>query len=104
LIFGIIHLPNALEVSGMKIHYGDFTHESASRSRSRSIVQVLSVCGFGKVNCYEDSPIIHSLNSFFRFIICYLLISFFRLLLLSETVATKHNLSQNILVLAKISN
>jgi len=98
----IIHVPNALGVFGMNIRYGDFTHESAFTSRS--ITQVLSVCGFGKIKCYEDSPIIHSLNSFFRFIIWHVLILPFRLLLLAETGVTRHLLSQNILVIAKISD
>jgi SAM-dependent methyltransferase len=98
----VIHVPNAVGIFGMSVRYGDFTHESAFTSRS--IKQVLSVCGFDKIKCYEDRPIIHSLNSFIRFILWSILSLPFRLLLLAETGVIKHLLSQNILVIAKFSD
>ncbi|MGB0720829.1 MAG: class I SAM-dependent methyltransferase [Gammaproteobacteria bacterium] len=94
----IIHVPNATGIFGMNARYGDFTHEVAFTPRS--IRQVLSSCGFHAISVHEDKPTVHGLKSFVRRLLWALLTVPFRLLLSAETGATRHVLSQNMLVVA----
>ena len=95
----IIHVPNAEGLFGMRIRYGDLTHENCFTPQS--IQQALVSSGFGRIKCYEDKPIIHGLNSFVRFLVWQLLTIPPRLLLLAETGRANHILSQNMLVVAQ---
>lgn len=95
----ILHVPNAEGIFGMRIRYGDYTHISCFTSKS--IHQVLSVCGFSGVNCYEEPPTVHGLKSLIRNILWKLLVFPYRLLLICETGVVRHLLSQNILVVCK---
>jgi 2-polyprenyl-3-methyl-5-hydroxy-6-metoxy-1,4-benzoquinol methylase len=97
----IIHVPNAEGLFGMRIRYGDLTHENCFTSRS--IEQALNACGFHHVKCFEDKPVIHGAKSLIRRILWELLTASSRLLLTAETGFTHHILSQNMLVVAKKS-
>ena len=61
----IIHTPNAESPFGMRIRYGDLTHELAFTQSSLS--QLLLSSGFSIVDCYEDQPIPHGVKSTIRF-------------------------------------
>lgn len=95
----VIHVPNAEGIFGMRIRYGDVTHENCFTPQS--IKQVLSACGIGDVACFEDKPIVHGLKSRLRYALWGLLTVPFRLLLAAETGTTKSVLSQNMLVIAR---
>jgi 2-polyprenyl-3-methyl-5-hydroxy-6-metoxy-1,4-benzoquinol methylase len=60
----IIHTPNGESPFGMRIRYGDLTHELAFTQSSLS--QLLLSSGFSKVDCYEDQPIPHGVKSTIR--------------------------------------
>jgi len=94
----IIHVPNAEGLFGMRIRYGDLTHENCFTPRS--IEQALNACSFHHVVCFEDKPIIHGAKSLLRRIIWELLTAPPRLLLAAETGSTRSILSQNMLVIA----
>jgi hypothetical protein len=95
----VIHVPNAEGIFGMRIRYGDLTHENCFTPQS--INQALMACGFDGMACFEDKPIVHGLKSFIRFVLWEVLSLPYRLLLIAETGNTKMILSQNMLVVAK---
>jgi 2-polyprenyl-3-methyl-5-hydroxy-6-metoxy-1,4-benzoquinol methylase len=95
----VIHVPNAEGIFGMRIRYGDVTHENCFTPQS--ISQVLNACGIHKIACFEDKPVIHGIKSFIRYILWQGLTFPFRLLLAAETGITKSVLSQNMLVVAR---
>jgi 2-polyprenyl-3-methyl-5-hydroxy-6-metoxy-1,4-benzoquinol methylase len=95
----IIHVPNAEGIFGMRVRYGDFTHELCFTPQS--ILQVLRACGFANVAVYEDRPVVHGYKSAVRYILWRLLTIPYRLLLLAETGTGGHVLSQNMLIVAK---
>ncbi|TWU47529.1 dTDP-3-amino-3,6-dideoxy-alpha-D-glucopyranose N,N-dimethyltransferase [Rubripirellula tenax] len=95
----IIHVPNAEGLYGMRIRYGDFTHELAFTPRS--IKQVLTTLGFRNVECFEDQPIAHGLASSIRRVIWKIGTLPHRLLLTAETGSRHFILSQNMLVVAE---
>ena len=95
----LMHVPNAEGLFGMRIRYGDLTHEqSFTRSSMR---QLLMAAGFDTQSCYEDKPVIHGLTSLIRRLIWEVGTLHYRLLLLAETGAGNAILSQNMLVVAK---
>lgn len=94
----IAHVPNAEGLFGMRIRYGDLTHELVFTPRSAQ--QLFTTIGFSKVECHEDRPIIHNLKSFVRRIIWDLFTLGSRLLLTAETGETRFVLSQNMLIVA----
>ena len=63
----IIHVPNAESPFGMRIRYGDLTHELAFTKTS--LTQALLLSGFSRVDCYEDQPIPHGLKSSIRYLL-----------------------------------
>lgn len=73
----LIHTSNADSplFSGSSIH-NDFTHETSFTSRSAK--QLLSACGFKKVEAYEDPPLVHGVVSFIRRMIWNCMTFFFR--------------------------
>jgi SAM-dependent methyltransferase len=79
----IIHTPNAESPFGMKIRYGDLTHEIAFTRRSLS--QLLLSSGFSQVDCYEDEPLPHGVKSAGRFLLWKCFRGFLRLYLAAET-------------------
>lgn len=94
----IVHVPNAEGIFGMRIRYGDLTHENSFTSQSMN--QVLAACGFTSVTCHEDKPIPHGLKSLIRAILWKVLSFPFRLLFAAETGNTHMILTQNMLVIA----
>lgn len=60
----ILHCPNGESPFGGRIHYGDFTHELCFTQYS--LRQVLRAHGFGRVECFEDGPVVHGIRSGFR--------------------------------------
>jgi len=97
----VIHVPNAAGIFGMRIRYGDFTHQNAFTPQS--VKQVLHACGLGDVSVFEDKPVIHGIKSFVRYLLWQMLTAPLRLLLIAETGTTRHILSQNILVISRRS-
>ncbi len=94
----VIHVPNGAAIFGMRVRYGDFTHQNAFTQQSMQ--QILRACNFDHIECFEDKPIVHGSKSFIRYVIWQLLTISPRLLLSAETGVFKHILSQNMLVTA----
>lgn len=94
----LAHVPNAEGVFGMRIRYGDFTHERAF-TRS-SLEQVFHTVGFNHVACFEDKPVIHGPQSAIRRLLWEAGTLPFRLLLAAETPCRHAILSQNLLLKA----
>jgi SAM-dependent methyltransferase len=95
----IIHVPNAEGIYGMRIRYGDVTHELCFSPKS--IKQILSVIGFRVVSVYEDKPVVHGFVSFIRRCIWELGTLPHRVMLMAETGEKHFVLSQNMLVVAR---
>ncbi len=95
----LIHVPNAEGLFGMRIRYGDLTHERAFTQSS--IRQLLSSIGFSSLRCTEEKPLMYSVKSVLRRIVWELGIWPFRLLFIAETGRKSIILSQNMLVIAK---
>lgn len=96
----IIHVPNAEGIFGMKIRYGDLTHELAFTNTS--LRQLLMNAGFNKLDFFEEKPIIYSFSSFIRRVLWTLFTLPFRILSFAESGSLKSILSKNILVVATI--
>ena len=94
----LTHVPNAEGLYGMRVRYGDFTHETAFTPKSAS--QVFRTIGFRKIEAYEDKPVIHGAKSILRRVLWDTLTLYDRLLLLAETGSGGAILSQNFLVCA----
>lgn len=94
----IIHVPNGEGRFGMRVRYGDFTHQGCFTSRSMQ--QVLSASGFRNIAAYEEKPLVHGAKSLVRRFLWSSLTLSDRLLLLAETGTWNHILSQNMLVIA----
>jgi SAM-dependent methyltransferase len=94
----IIHVPNAEGIFGMRIRYGDLTHEQSFTPCSAS--QLLTAIGFCKISAYEDKPIPHGIKSVLRRLIWEVGTLGYRLLLAAETGGTRFILSQSMLVVA----
>lgn len=95
----IMHVPNAEGIFGMRVRYGDLTHENCFTPQS--IRQGLSVCGFRDIECFEDKPVIHGIKSLIRYILWEFLTVPFRLLLAAEIGVVDQVLSQNMMVVAR---
>jgi 2-polyprenyl-3-methyl-5-hydroxy-6-metoxy-1,4-benzoquinol methylase len=95
----VIHVPNAEGMFGMRVRYGDLTHETAFTPQS--ITQLLRATGFTDIRCAEDRPHVHGLKSAARRVLWHVMTAPARLLLAAETGCTGHLLSQNMLVQAR---
>lgn len=95
----LVHVPNAEGLHGMRIRYGDLTHEIAFTAQSMH--QLLTACGFDQIACREDRPAVHGLKSAVRALLWQALTVVPRLQLLAETGSGGHLLSQNMLVTAR---
>jgi SAM-dependent methyltransferase len=96
----IAHVPNAEGIYGMRIRYGDLTHEQAFTAQSAS--QLFLALGFSEVACYEDKPVVHGLKSLVRRMIWGAGTLPHRALLLAETGTSAAILSQNMLIKARL--
>lgn len=92
----IAHVPNSEGLFGMRIRYGDFTHELAFNATSAR--QVFRVAGFQQVRCFEDKPRVHGPTSLARRIIWELGTLPSRVLLAAETGSRGAILSQNMMI------
>jgi SAM-dependent methyltransferase len=95
----IIHVPNAEGLFGMRIRYGDLTHELAFSPTS--VRQLGRSVGFSRLKCEEDKPLVHGFTSLIRRIIWDCFTAPIRLLMMAETGKTHFVLSQNMLVVAE---
>lgn len=98
----IIHVPNGEGIFGMRVRYGDLTHELTFTSRS--ISQALSTIGFVNIRCFEDNPIPHSFSSIARWAVWKIGTVLPRVLLLAETGHAHALLTQNMLVVSDKCN
>jgi SAM-dependent methyltransferase len=96
----IAHVPNSDGLYGMRIRYGDFTHELAFNPSSAR--QIFRVAGFREVLCFEDKPRVHGFISLMRRMIWDVGTLPARLLLAAETGAIGAILSQNIMIEARL--
>ncbi len=94
----IITVPNGAGLFGMRIRYGDLTHENCYTPGSMG--QALSTTGFTDVCTYEIRPVPHGLKSAVRSVLWRIMTLPHRLLLAAETGVTRHVLTQNMLVTA----
>ena len=92
----IAHVPNSEGLFGMRVRYGDFTHEQALNPSSAR--QVFRVAGFRQIRCFEDKPQVHGLASLARRILWDVGAYPFRVLLAAETGAGGAVLSQNMVI------
>lgn len=60
----IAHVPNAEGIYGMRVRYGDLTHEQAFTPRSAE--QLFSAIGFSKITCHENRPMVRGLKGALR--------------------------------------
>jgi len=96
----IIHTPNAESPFGSRMLYWDFTHEQAFTRTSLS--QVLMASRFKSVQCYEDRPVIHGLESAVRAVLWACLRAGLLFYIAAETGALDRQavFSQNLLAVA----
>ena len=94
----IAHVPNAEGLHGMRIRYGDFTHEQAFTAGSAT--QVLRTVGFSDVSCHEDTPVVHGPTSLIRRLLWGVGTLPHRLLLAAETGELRFYLTQNLFIRA----
>ncbi len=95
----LIHVPNAEGIFGMRIRYGDITHEQSFTPSS--VRQLLNTTGFQQITIYEEKPILHGWKSSARRLIWELGTVSYRLLLAAETGTRGCILSQNMLVIVR---
>lgn len=93
------HVPNAEGIFGMRIRYGDLTHEQAFTAKSMG--QMFRSLQYGNVECFEDKPIAHGLKSLARRVLWDAGTLPFRLLFTAETGVSGVILSQNFLFVAR---
>jgi len=79
----IIHTPNGESPFVGRILYGDFTHEQAFTQTS--ITQLLKSSGFSRVECFEDTPVVHGVKSALRWFVWKIIRGGLRLYLAAET-------------------
>lgn len=93
------HVPNAEGIFGMRIRYGDLTHEQAFTKQS--VGQMFRSLQYSGVECFEDKPVAHGLKSLVRRVLWDAGTLPFRLLFMAETGASGAILSQNLLFVAR---
>jgi len=94
----ILHMPNASSPFFGRTLHGDYTHEQAFTQSS--ISQILIAHGFSEVRCFEDSPIVHGVKSFVRWVVWKVARTGFRLVLVAETGVADEIFTQNFLAVA----
>lgn len=93
------HVPNAEGIFGMRIRYGDLTHEQAFTEQS--VGQMFRSLQYSDVKCFEDKPVPHGLKSLVRRVLWDAGTVPLRLLFTAETGASGAILSQNFLFVAR---
>ncbi|MGI8498976.1 MAG: class I SAM-dependent methyltransferase [Gemmatimonadaceae bacterium] len=97
----IIHTINGESPLFGRIRYGDLTHEEAFTRTS--IGQLLLSSGFTRVECFEDTPIVHGVKSAARYVVWKTMRGFLRLYLAAETGISDRTpiFTQNFLTVAR---
>lgn len=93
----LVHVPNGEGLFGMRIRYGDATHETAFTPRS--LHQVFITARFSEVKVFEDKPPITSIKRFLQRVYWEFFSFWFRMALTSESGKRKYYLTQNITAL-----
>lgn len=96
----ILHVPNAESPFFGRVLYGDITHELAFTSTS--LKRTLFGCGFARVECYEEAPLVRNVTSFARYAVWRVVRSALRVYLAVESGGTANDavFSQNMLAVA----
>jgi len=94
----LVHVPNGEAIFSGRSLYHDLTHQTAFTQTS--IAQLLTICGFEKVRCFEDQPIIHGPVSLVRNVAWRVIRLGFKLISLIETGSGNLLLSQNLTAMA----
>jgi 2-polyprenyl-3-methyl-5-hydroxy-6-metoxy-1,4-benzoquinol methylase len=94
----LIHVPNGQAIFSGSIVYGDLTHQTAFTQTSMR--QLLRVCGFDQISCFEDQPIVHGPISLFRNLAWRVIRLAFAFIYLVETASSSILLSQNFMAMA----
>ncbi|HKV98957.1 MAG TPA: methyltransferase domain-containing protein [Vicinamibacterales bacterium] len=96
----LVHVPNAESPFFGRIRYGDITHEQAFTQSS--LGQLVRSSGFRRLDCYEDTPIVHGARSALRFAVWKVVRGMLRVYLAAETGLADGSviLSQNLLAKA----
>lgn len=97
----ILHVPNAEGIFGMRVRYGDLTHELAFTPMSMR--QLLHVTGFSNVRCYEDKPVPHSMVAIIRRFMWQIFTIPKRLIFFAETATFNPVFTQNMTVVAQLN-
>ena len=79
----VLQTPNAESIFGMKIRYGDFTHEVGFSPNS--LGWLLALCGFSQVVSREAGPVVHGIVSLGRYLLWKVIRAALVLYNLSET-------------------
>jgi SAM-dependent methyltransferase len=96
----ILHVPNGGGIFGMRVRYGDLTHELAFTESSAQ--QIFRAAGFQRVRSFEDVPVVHGMLSLLRWVVWHIMTAPWRVLLAAETGRRRAVLSQNMLVVADV--
>jgi len=96
----IVHVPNGESPFAGRMRYSDLTHELAFTRES--LAQLSLSCGFSKIDCYEDGPVVHGLASASRYVVWKMIRGMLRLYLTAEMGDTGRAaiFSQNLLSVA----
>jgi SAM-dependent methyltransferase len=94
----LVHVPNGQAIFSGCVVYGDLTHQTAFTQTSMG--QLLRVCGFEQISCFEDRPIVHGPISLFRNLAWRLIRFGFAFIYLVETASGSVLLSRNFLAIA----
>ena len=94
----VAHVPNAEGLYGMRVRYGDLTHEQAFTAKSAE--QLFRTIGFQQVTSHEDRPVVHGVTSLVRRGLWEVGTLLPRVLLAAETGTWGAKLSQNLVIRA----
>ncbi len=94
----ILHAPNAEGIFGLRMRYGDLTHELSFTPRS--IHQLLTTCGYHRIQASESKPHSSSATGLLRKVAWEILSLYPRMLYIAETGRLNPVLTQNMLVVA----
>ena len=90
----LLHVPNAESPFGMRVRYGDFTHEFAFTQSSLN--QLLTLYGYNNFTFFGDINPVYNCKSFIQMILRKFFELVFKLYLFSETGIQKYIFTQNI--------
>jgi SAM-dependent methyltransferase len=96
----IIHTPNGTSPFSGRFGHGDFTHETIFTRNS--LAQLLNSCGFSRIECYEDPPVVHGFVSLVRWLLWQVVRGALRFYLAVETgtLDRQEIFTQNLLCVA----